>query len=501
MYQIMSAEQAVSLIRDGDFIGVNSFLSLCNPFALHTALAKRFRETGHPCNLTYYAGAGFGGWEENTLGDEPVCAGAVTKVITGHLKSMPGVMRLTRENAIECYCMPLGVMSQCMRAAAGGNAYYFSKMGLNLFVDPRNDGPYINSRSKEEWVRLVNIEGEEYLRYKTPKIDVALIRGTSVDPSGNISFSEECVTVDALALAQATKANGGIVIVEVARVSHLFDRPRSVIVPGILVDVVVVRGEAEDKESISALAGDIHVPTTQMDYWMARIGKEDHKAKDDDPSRLRIGYRAIKELHYGDVVNLGIGIPEVVGQCASQKGILRDLVLTVESGGLGGLPAPGMAFGATIGADCVTDMAQQFDFYDGGGLDICFMGGLEVDRWGNVNAHVLPKRFVGIGGFGNITGATKVVVFCMTFTAKGLKTRFIDEEHIEILEEGQLPKFKEKIQSISFSAKNALEKGLKVLYITERCVFRLTEEGLKLEEVYDGIDPETQIKNIFPWCV
>ena len=341
---------------------------------------------------------------------------------------------------------------------------------------------------------------EDYLRYRTPEIDVALIRGTSVDPSGNISFSEECVTVDALALAQATKANGGIVIVEVARVSHLFDRPRSVIVPGILVDVVVVRGEPEDKESLSAISGDIHVPTSQMDYWMRRIGATSNGGQAENPAHLRIGRRAVQELEPGQIVNLGVGIPEVVGRCASENGILRDLVLTVESGGLGGLPAPGAAFGATIGADCVTDMAQQFDFYDGGGLDICFMGALEVDRFGNVNAHVLPGRFVGIGGFGNITGATKTVVFCLTFTAKGLETR-LDGDRLEIVREGAIPKFRESIQSISFSAKNALEKGLKVLYVTERCVFRLTEEGLRLAEVYDGIDPNSQVRAFFPWCV
>jgi len=500
LYRIMTAEEAVRLIPDGATIGLNSFLSLSVPEALHDAIYRRFAQTGHPCSLTLYAPCGFGLRSEDRGADRYTVAGAVKKVVCSHYPTMPGITRMAAEEKIEAYCMPLGVMSQCMRAAAGGNKGYFSKLGLNLFVDPRMDGPGINQRSREEWVKLVNIDGEEYLRYRTPEIDVALIRGTSVDPSGNIAFSEECVTVDALALAQATKANGGIVMVEVSRVSHVFERPRNVIVPGILVDIVIVRDQPDEEVGLSAMSGDIHVPTSQMDYWMRRIGAGGSAFREENPAHLMIGRRAARELRPGQVVNIGVGIPEVVGRCATEAGILRDLVLTVESGGVGGLPAPGKAFGASIGADCVTDMAQQFDFYDGGGLDICFMGGLEVDRFGNVNAHVLPERFVGIGGFGNITSATKTVVFCLTFTTGGLLTK-MEDGALKIIKEGGAVKFREKIRSVSFSAKNALEKGLNVLYVTERCVFRLTENGLLLDEVYPGINAETQIRSLFPHCI
>ena len=496
MYKIMSAEQAVSLIKDGDVIGINSFLALCNPFMLHTALAERFRKTGHPKNLTYYAAAGFGGWDEAVLGDQPVVAGAVSKVIAGHLKSMPGVMRLTKENAIECYCMPLGVLSHMTRAAASGQRHYISKVGLNIFVDPRLDGPGLNARSKEELVSLVELSGEEFLAYKVPKFDVAFIRGTTVDGNGNISFENEPVTVDALSLAQAVRANGGKVIVQVERVSDMYIRPRNVIVPGALVDAVVVCEDVPERYKTSpTLSGDVQVNPRHMDYWLEKLRVSQPVKKSNDMSADIIGRRAAMELKRGDIINLGIGIPEKVGAHASRMGILQDLTMTVEAGGIGGLPAPGDCFGATLGSDMVCDMATQFDFYDGGGLDICFMGAAEIDSAGNVNAHCLGDVYSGIGGFANITAATRKIVFCSTFTTKGLETAEQDGR-IVISREGSIKKIKKEISAISFSAKNAVANGQQVLYVTERCVFELTPEGLKLREVFDGIDEKTQIRDL-----
>ncbi len=497
MYQIMTPEEAVQLIRDGDLIGINSFLALSNPFVLHSALAERFRRTGHPKNLTYFAAAGFGGWDETELGDQPVVAGAVSRVITGHLKSMPGVMRLTKENAIECYCMPLGVLSHVTRAAAAGQNFYISKVGLNLFVDPRIDGPGLNASSQEKFVHLVEIDGEAFLAYKVPKFDVAFIRGTTVDGAGNISFENEPVTVDALSLAQAVHANGGKVIVQVERVSNLHIRPRNVIIPGALVDAVVVCEDVPERyQTNPILSGDIHVHPRHMDYWMGKLRSPAQKAKNSaDESADIIGRRAAKELRAGDIVNIGIGIPEKVGTYASRMGLLQDLTLTVEAGGFGGLPAPGANFGATVGSDMVCDMATQFDFYDGGGLDVCFMGAAEVDAMGNVNAHSLGGVYSGIGGFANITVATKRIVFCCTFTTKGLQA-VSREGKISIEQEGGIRKIKKQISAISFSAKNAIANGQKVLYITERCVFELTPQGLRLKEVFDGIDEKVQIRDM-----
>jgi propionate CoA-transferase len=219
------------------------------------------------------------------------------------------------------------------------------------------------------------------------------------------------------------------------------------------------------------------------------------KVQKDDNTADIIGERAARELLPGHIVNIGIGIPEMVGKYASKLGILGDIVTTVEAGGIGGLPAPGVAFGATIGADMVCDMAAQFDFYDGGGLDICFLGGLEADMHGNVNVHKLESGYPGIGGFANITFATKTIVFCMSFTTKGLIASKI-KDGIAIKQEGAIAKFKREIAAVSFSGANAVKRGQRVLYVTERCVFELTEKGLKLKEVYSGVDEQGQIRDL-----
>ena len=310
---------------------------------------------------------------------------------------------------------------------------------------------------------------------------------------------KECVSGDALSLAQATKANGGTVIVQVERVSHIFGRPSEVIVPGILVDYVVVCPDQNQMLNVTynpSLSGDVHVPSTHMDYWMSQMTMSGKRGGEKPLAQHDIiGNRASMELNIEDVVNIGIGIPENVGRHASKRGILSQITMTVESGGIGGLPAPGYAFGATIGADAILPMPNQFDFYDGGGLDICFMGGYEVDRHGNVNAHVLDGTFAGIGGFANITFATRVVVFCMTFSAVGLEMN-TDGKTVQIEKEGSVRKFKSSVEAISFSAKHAAAKGQKVLYVTERCVFRLEKDGLVLFEVYDGIDLKRDILDL-----
>ena len=213
-----------------------------------------------------------------------------------------------------------------------------------------------------------------------------------------------------------------------------------------------------------------------------------------------IGRRAAKELRVDDIVNIGIGIPEMVSRYARKSGMLDMVTLTVESGGIGGFPVSGEAFGAMIGAASVYDMANQFDLYDNGGLDICFMGALEVDQYGNINAHRGPGAFAGIGGFANITAKTPTVVFCMSFNAKGLTVSQKSGE-ITIEKEGSVPKFVEHVNSISFSSKRAIENGQKVLYVTERCVFRLTPKGLKLIEVYPGIDAKRDILDQLPFEV
>ncbi|NMA07323.1 MAG: propionate CoA-transferase [Ruminococcaceae bacterium] len=501
MFRIMDAKQAVEMIKDGDCVCVNAFLALSNAEEIHKEIYERFKETGSPKNLTIISQSGYGNWDENQLGELYIRAGAARKVIFGHYGSMISTKQLAVQNKFEAYNIPMGAISQAIRAQAGGLPGCLSKVGLGIFVDPRVEGPGINDISKDDMVRVVTIDDEEFLYYKLPNIDIAIIKGTTVDPNGNISFENECVTVDALSVAQAAKANNGKVIVQVDRVSHEFGRPWNVIIPGALVDAVVVCEPTSENRATRTLSGDIHVPVNHMQYWFKRVHAGDAKLINrKDSTADIIGRRAARELKCGDIVNIGIGIPEMVGKYASRSGIIKDITLTVESGGIGGLPASGHAFGAIIGADSIYDMSMQFDFYDGGGLDICFLGALEVDRFGNVNSHRGPDTFTGIGGFANIASASKTVVFCLSFNTKGLET--VEKDGIVCINsEGSIPKFKNEIHSISFSARHAIKNGQRILYVTERCVFRLIESGLELIEVSPGIDIKRDILDRLPFKV
>ena len=502
MFRIISASEAAGLVKDGDNIAINSFLALSNPEALHDAVYRRFAETGAPKDLRLFCAAGFGVWDIDRFADRYIKAGAVREIVASHYNSMPAAKEMALAGKIEAYCLPLGVLSHTIRAAAAGRDWILSEVGIGVYCDPRVDTCALNDVSKRELVTVREIDGRDYLMYKTPKIDVAFIKGTTVDPNGNISFEKEYLTVDALAMAQAAKRNGGTVIVQVERVSHVFARPRNVIVPGILVDAVVVQETPTTIEDYNpALSGDIHVPSTHMDYYINRLSTvRDRKSGSGDHTADIIGERAARELRPGNIVNIGIGIPEMVGVYASKKGILKDIAITVEAGGVGGVPASGAAFGATIGADMICDISTQFDFYDGGGLDICFLGGLEADAQGNVNAHRLEGGYAGIGGFANITHATKTIVFCMSFNTKGL-VAVKENDGVQIRCEGSVPKFKKEISAISFSGKNAVKRGQRVLYVTERCIFELTERGLSLKEIYPGIDEERQIRGMLGFAL
>ena len=493
MFEIMTPDQAVQLIKNGDTICVNSFLGIENPVEMHEAIYKRFKETGSPSHLTMVSSAGFGLWDEERNAEGYIRDGAVDKLICGHFGAMYSTKKLVLEDRFEAYNLPLGCISHAIRAQAGGIPGALSKVGLDLFVDPRIDGPGINNISNDDsLVRLVEVDNEEFLYYKLPKINIALIKGTAADRRGNISFDDMYMSGDALSICQAAKANGGKVIVQVDKLVRKPTRPRNAIIPGCLVDAIVVVEQEPLGSGYEALTGSFEIPSGQWDMWVEIIDRMSASERKNSVIADIIGRRASQELHEGDIVNIGVGIPEYVSRYAKESGMLNKITLTVESGGVGGFPASGPVFGAMIGAASVYDMANQFDLYDNGGLDICFMGALEVDKYGNVNAHRGIGSYSGIGGFANITAKTPLVVFCLSFTAKGL---FVEEENgkINIVQEGRVPKFVEKVSSISFSAKRALENGQRVLYVTERCVFELTKDGLKLIEVYPGIDKEEEV--------
>ena len=501
MNRIMSADEAIGLINDGDVICFNTFVGIESPVELNEALYKKYKYKNTPKNLTLISSAGFGNWDENGNAEGYIRDGAVDKIICGHFGAMLSTKKLVLEDRFEAYNLPLGCISHAIRAQASGLPGSLSKVGLDIFVDPDIDGPGINSISKDkDLVKKVHIDGEEFLYYQLPKINVALIKGTSVDPKGNISFDDMYMSGDALSIAQAVKANHGKVIVQVDRKIRVPSRPRNTIIPGCLVDAIVVVEPEVRHAAFECLTGSFEIPYAQWKDWDEMLDNLTQTRSTSSVPGRTIGRRASRELKAGDIVNIGIGIPETVSYYARKYGILKDVTLTVESGGIGGFPAKGKVFGAMIGAACMVDIANLFDLYDNGGLDICFMGALEVDKHGNVNSHRGPGAFAGIGGFANITAKTPTVVFCLTFNTKGLSiTRVKDKVTID--QNGTIPKFVEKVNSISFSAKRAIKNKQKVLYITERCIFELTEKGLKLKEVYPGVDVQKDILDLLPFKV
>jgi len=485
--KFLSAREAVELIRDGDMVATAGFVGNGHPEALSKALEERFVETGSPKNLGLVYAAGQGDGKEkalNHLGHE----GLIGKVIGGHWNLAPKMGKLAAENKIEAYNLPQGVVSHLFRDIAAGKVGTITHVGLKTFVDPRVEGGKLNEKTTEDIVELITINGQERLFYKAFPVNVALLRGTSADENGNITLEKEAGALEVTSMAQAAKNSGGIVIVQVERVVKKGSLdPKIVKIPGIYVDVVVV-GEAED-----------HMQTWAEQYNPSYTGEVKIPVSEVKPLPLNerkiIGRRAAMELEPGKIVNLGIGIPEAVAMVANEEGIGEYMTLTVEAGPVGGIPAGGLSFGAAINPEAILDQPYQFDFYDGGGLDIAYLGMAEADKEGNVNVSKLGSRIVGCGGFINITQNAKKVVYCGTFTAGGLKVDVADGKLV-IKQEGKVSKLVDAVGQITFSGKYAREVKQTVMYVTERAVFELREDGLYLTEIAPGVDLEKDILSL-----
>lgn len=488
MSKFIKASEVASLVKDGSVIGAGGFVGIGVAEEIHLEMEKYFLSEGKPKDLTLIYAAGIGDGKDKGL-NHYAHEGFVKRVIGGHWGLAPKLQPLVVDNKVEAYNFPQGAIAQLLRDSAAGKPRTITKVGLGTFVDPDIDGGKLNEFTKEDLVEKIKFDGKDFLAYKTQKIDVAILKGTEADEKGNIGFSKEPLTLEVLALAMNARNNGGIVIVQVEKkVKNGTISPKEVKIPHILVDYVVV---------VEDLKNHMQTFATQFneDFVRNDIAVETKDGKYPLNERKVIAKRAAMLLDKSKkILNYGIGVPEVIAQVLREEGRDHLFTPTVEPGAIGGTPAGGLDFGASIAPDAIMDQPYMFDFYDGGGIDMTFLGLAQCDTKGNINVSKFGPKIAGCGGFINITQNSGEIVFCGTFTAGGLKVS-VEDGKLNILQEGKAKKFIKEVEHITFSAQVAKNDNKKVTYVTERAVFELRPEGLVLTEIAPGIELEKDILN------
>ncbi len=481
--RFLDADEAVALVPDGATVGlIGGGGGLVEASLLHEHTEKRFLNTGKPKNLTCIHALGIGDREARGM-NRFAHEGMVRRVIGGHWVWSPRMQRLARENKIEAYVLPGGVLMQLMREVAAKRPGLITHVGLGTFVDPRLDGGKMNEAAKEPLVEHITIDDKDYLRYLPIPVDVALLKGSTADADGNISLDEEPANLEIYAMAAAAHNSGGTVIFQVKQKVPSGSLPaRAVRIPAAIVDVVVVDPEQRQGYDLvydPAISGERRDESHQPVHLEFSV-------------RLAIARRAGQELRDGAVINFGFGIPDHVASIIESEGRQDRYYQTIEHGTYGGSLLTGTLFGYARNPTCMIDAPSQFDFYSGGGLDIAFLGFGQIDRAGNVNASKLAGTTVGPGGFIDVAQNARKTIFCGTFDAKGTKITTGDGR-LEIAAPGNVRKFVDDVDQITFSGEQALLQDQEVLYVTERAVFRLTREGLVLTEVAPGIDLQRDV--------
>jgi propionate CoA-transferase len=484
MSKVVSAAAAAALIKDGDTVGAAACAMSGWPEELSIAMEKRFLSSGHPAKLTLVHAAGIGNWKDKGP-DHFAHAGMIGKWIGGHCGLSPDFAKMILSGGCEGYNLPQGVLAQLWREIAAHRPGMITKTGIGTFVDPRLEGGKMNKVTTKDIVKVINFEGEEWLFYAGFPVDVAIIRGTTADENGNLTVDDEGALFEILPLAQAAKNSGGIVIAEVAYVALAGTlHPKSVRVPGVLVDYIVVSAPENHWQSAATLYNPAFSGRTR-----APIGDIPAMALDD---RLIIARRAAMELTAGSAVNFGVGIPQGIAGVSAVEGVPDLATMTSETGTIGGVPADGHNFGMSYNADAFVEQQVQFDWYSGGGLDIAFESFAQVDAAGNVNVSKFNGKSVGCGGFIDITQHAKKVVYVGSFTTGGLKLQAAGGK-LKIETEGKYKKYIKNVEQITSSGTYATKVKQPVMFITERCVFELQNGQLTLTEVAPGIDIEKDI--------
>ncbi len=483
--KFLSAAQAAALIKNGDTVAVSgNGAGMIAAEAIFAAVEQRFLATGEPRDLTLVHSLGLG-----DRGDQGASRfaheGMLRRVIAAHFTWSTKIQDLIREEKIEAYCFPAGVIQQLLREIGAGRPGLFTHVGLGTFADPRHDAGRCNRRSRDELVELHHFDGREILRYKPFKVDVAIVRGTLADTRGNISPEGEAVDLDVHSIALAAHNSGGLVLVQVKKiVAHGALIARNVRIPGIMVDAVV---EDPGQQMFYGMPYDPTVSGSQR----AQVGHLTAELPAKIERRI-IARRAAMELRKGTSLNFGFGIPGGIFGVMAEQGIADELWMSVEQGVHNGRMLDDRFFGAARNPDAVLPSIEQFDYYSGGGIDLTFLGMGEADARGNVNVSHLGGTLVGPGGFIDIAQNAKRVVFCGTFDAQGGKVAWTNGA-LRVVQAGQIRKFVSQVERITFAGDYAAQHGQEVLYVTERAVFRLEKGGLRLTEIAPGIDIDRDV--------